>query len=126
VAKKASFVMKNRYPSPGWLDLFLIVGGFLGAFWLVVRAPLTETGHILCEAGLVLLLWWLLFRWLNENEAAFLDHGEKGTRHLFNSKPDSSDLISPEPSLTRFARRTGPAWLAAVLSFIGDFFHRLF
>jgi hypothetical protein len=134
--------MKNNNLRPNWFLLVLLVGGVLRLFWLEVKAPFSQAGHIWAEIGLALLLYGIVAVWLKANEKALLmgDMEKVGRKHepvlsqagcLSNSIPgaapgrnDHGKLM--KPSLVRYAGRIAPAWLATLVSSLGEFFHRPF
>ncbi len=55
-----------------WLSLGLATIVIFGLFWKEIQSPLSKTGHIIAEVGLVILLYGLVNTWLNANQAAIL------------------------------------------------------
>jgi hypothetical protein len=63
-----------------WWILFLPLGLVLGLFVLEAGANLTGAGHRAVETGLVLLLYGIVWLWLNANEWALLNKEREKTR----------------------------------------------
>lgn len=63
--------MQNNHVRPNWLILILLSGIILRLFWLEVKAPFSQAGHIWAEIGLALLLYGVVAGWLKVNELAF-------------------------------------------------------
>jgi hypothetical protein len=119
--------MKNGSPRQRWLDLYLIVGAFLGALWLSIRLQMSETNRIVIGVVLLILLYIFLMKWLKDNEAGIMfDDREK---HVHYKQPGSTQISAssqdPEQPIPLNSRRAAPIWLVALVSLVSDFFHRL-
>jgi hypothetical protein len=62
---------KNRHPRWWQVGPFMLVMGTL--YLLERRAPLSTTGHVVVQLGILLFVYGLLFFWLNANQGAWLD-----------------------------------------------------
>jgi UDP-N-acetylmuramyl pentapeptide phosphotransferase/UDP-N-acetylglucosamine-1-phosphate transferase len=60
----------NRHPA--WWQLWLLLLVLGGLAVLDARASLSSAGHKLVEAGIVLLVYGLIWLWLRANEAVWL------------------------------------------------------
>jgi UDP-N-acetylmuramyl pentapeptide phosphotransferase/UDP-N-acetylglucosamine-1-phosphate transferase len=60
----------NRHPA--WWRLWLLLLVLGGLAFLDARATLSPAGHKVVEAGIVLLVYGLIWMWLRANEAAWL------------------------------------------------------
>jgi hypothetical protein len=119
--------MRSRLPRAKWLDLYLIIGAFLGALWLAVRAHLSETNMTILGVVLLGLLYILLLNWLKDNETGIvLEDCEKYSRNKQNDEVNATQRTEElQQASPVYSGRSLPLWLAAITSIITDFFHRL-
>jgi hypothetical protein len=64
--------MTTLHDHPAWWQLWLLLLMLGGLSVLDARAPLTAGWHKVVEAGIVLLVYGLIWTWLRANEAAWL------------------------------------------------------
>jgi hypothetical protein len=121
---------------PKWWKLYLTIGSVSGLFWLVARAPLSETVRTLFEAGLVIILCCLMNAWLEANQVALvMEAAQKNRKKAILDVPvtrqsilrntvaveENRNGISLEPE-NRRERSISPAWLIALAVIVVDFF----
>lgn len=137
-ASKRRANMNNKASRPNWLVLYLAMGLFLPLFYLEAKMPMSKTGHILTEIGLVLLIYGLVSWWLMANESGLIrEDWEKSNHHDREISARSNPYSSNRPvtvsknganlgrSASTIAGWAVPAWLSAVWSYWVDWVHRL-
>ena len=60
--------MPNKSPRSNWWQLYLLLPLFLVMAWLDGRLVVGETEHKVIQIGAVLLVGWLVNRWISANE----------------------------------------------------------
>ncbi len=55
-----------------WLSVCLIVVAFLVLYYFEDTLPITQNEHTLIAVGLVIILFIVLFSWINHNETNFI------------------------------------------------------
>jgi hypothetical protein len=64
--------MNNKPPRPNWWQLYLLMPLFLVMAWFDGRLVVGETEHIVIQIGAVLMIGWLVNRWISANEYKIL------------------------------------------------------
>lgn len=64
--------MKPNEPRPHWFVLYLLLPLLILLFWLQSRLAVPSNDHELLELGILLLVYFLVARWIKVNEAALI------------------------------------------------------
>jgi hypothetical protein len=64
--------MNAKKPRPNWGLLYFYLGLLFILLLVEVKVPLSETGHRFAQIGLVLMIFAIVWSWLNYNEAALI------------------------------------------------------
>lgn len=119
--------MKTRYPRPKWLGLYIIMGGFLGALWLLIQSQLPDRWLTGLEIGMLLVFWKLVTGWLNNNRIGLLDMPAKSSPEPTGERKEYADMHQ-KPDLLKSAQRRWSlaALTGSVVAFFGDFMDQIF
>ena len=72
--------MDNKSSRPNWWQLYLLMSLFLVMAWFDGRLVVGETEHKVIQIGAVLLIGWLVNRWISANEYRILRQSSAARR----------------------------------------------
>jgi hypothetical protein len=65
--------MSTQSVHPKWWQVYVLVLGLLGLFWLETHARLTGTDHVIAELGILVLIFGSVRAWLKANRSALME-----------------------------------------------------
>lgn len=69
--------MSSKKRNPKWWQLYVMLPLLAGLFWPEIQAPLTETGHIIAQLGILCLIFGFVQLWMRANRSALMHMDEE-------------------------------------------------
>ena len=64
--------MRTTPRRPKWWQVYTLLPLLVGLYWPEMKAPLTETGHVVAELGILFLIFGFMQFWLRSNKSALM------------------------------------------------------
>jgi hypothetical protein len=119
--------MHTKNSHTKWWSLYLPLTLVLSLFVVEARAHLTSAGHRAAEIGLVLLLYGIVWLWINANERGLFEEERQKTRQVLRRALEplrEPDNLEGKPEIQRNGDHSGEepssmkresAWINPVL-----------
>ncbi len=75
--------MSSRKNKPQWWQVYAMLPVLAGLFLLEMRLPLSSTGHIIAQVGILVLVYSFIHIWLRVNRRALMGLDEESGKWMF-------------------------------------------
>jgi len=125
--------MSGNQQEPSWLPPFFCITLMAGLLFLESRLPWSEGTHRAVEIGIVLCGYYLVWLWLQINEAALMQaerRKRQATLRAMLERSVQQQNPATWPARKGHRKHPGPTtlesltgWLSALVSAVSSFFH---